>query len=158
MYTGKGDDNRRWNINLKPMTPTAQSVAPLFTEHSVIPGNQAEGVRLGKECILVSQAPLLKYLCNTGWARWGHGNWQNRDPCPVKMLYFKARKPLGANSHRGRVGRRRPFVPQSCLLRNKYQCGATKLAGLRNQWDFNSNLNLVFPTAQLCGIPAWLSY
>lgn len=48
---GKGDDSRRRSINLKQMTLTVQSVAPLlFTENGVNAGNQGEGAGLGKEC------------------------------------------------------------------------------------------------------------
>lgn len=59
--------SRRYNINLKPMIPTAQSMVPLLSaKHSVNSGNQGDSVRLGKKCLLVSQALLLKYLCSTG--------------------------------------------------------------------------------------------
>lgn len=76
--------SRRCNSNLKPMTPTAQSVVPLLSvKHSVNSGNQEDCLRLGKKCLLVSQALLLKYLCSAGCGgkmgpqREWRQNWQN---------------------------------------------------------------------------------
>lgn len=102
---GKGDDSRRWSINLKQMTLTVQSVAPLFTENGVNAGNQEEGAGLGKECVLVSQVPLLKYLYSTGCGQDGvtgesGGRIGRRKAQAQEKKMLQCQKALGANSRR----------------------------------------------------------